>query len=444
MYKREDEKDVTMAKFKPWSMDLDNYMEENEPAREVDITTFVEEGTEYLIPEYKEGVKSTFSQLYVGRDNVLLDTSETCHTLYEDEPSGEGHATDRFRMKMVIPDGKYELTDDCRDTRDVVFAFYRKGTGRPLSCRYADRMGSLESVTLNEYRDYGEYFVLIANIEPVEELRKFFTRMGNCWRYDFVFLPNGIDMSHPEVTAELTKEHRLQLSFDNSFRAELSRFTVKCFDADYRLIGMNDDLKLGKGSRKVCIRPNGTFAWTEECCHVVLLHNLVPFVHLSVGTKGGNPVSAEVEIIGECDRLYWLGNEIGGDPSLTKRWNAIRGNRAAKKEVLDFISEHDVDDYQVIVLPMEGPDMDALVCFSQLIYPGELVECYDVEQRLATGETALKCLSDDADLSCSPVRVLCVTNIHLFDSPGGEACRQAVEAFGEMEGRAVIYQDIRY
>lgn len=440
MYLREDEKDLTMQWFKPWSMDLDNYLEENEPAREIDIVTFPDEGIEYMIPDGKADTVSAFGKLLVGGGEQLFDIDGGRRTLYEDDPATAGNSSCRFRMWMAVPEGEFDTGGD----DDAVFAIYQKGTARPLVCRYPVRKGILGIMGLLEYHDYGEYFVLIANMHPVERLRKHFTRMGNCWRYDFVFLPNGIAMSHPDIRAELSREHRLQLTFGDTFRPELSRFMVQCYDADYKLIGLNDDLKLMKNSRKVSIRPSGTFIWPDECCHVVLLHNLVPFVYIRIGTEDGKPVSTYVEMIGISDRFYWLATEVGCDSAITRRWNAIRGNRPAKETVLDFIAESTEYEYNLIAVPLSGPDMDALVCFAKIIYPEEQLECYDVAERMASGETAIKCLSDEKDETFPPVRVLCVTNIHLFETPEGEACLAAVRAFAEMENRAVIYQDITY
>ena len=442
MYKREDEKDLTMRDFQPWCMDLDRYMEENAPAREVPMTTLSVDGTEYMIPQGEEDVKATFSQLYIGYEDNMFSIMDGSRTMYENSPDSDGHATGRFRMMAVIPEDAYTLPDNRLPEKDSILAFYRKGIERPLSCGYAVTNGAMGHYTLDECHEYGEYFMLIANMQPSAELQPFFTRMGNCWRYDYVYLPNGLDMYHPEVSARLSDEGNLQLSFDNRFRADLSRFMVQCYDADYRMIGKNDDLQLVKDNWKVSIRPAGTFTWPEECCHVVLLHNLVPFTHLFIRTENGLPVSTDVTAIGEYDRYYWLGTEIGCDTAMRKRWNVIKGNRPAKETVLDFIAEHEIDDYEVIAVPLDSPDMDALECFGNLIYPGQRTERYDVEERIRTGQPAVKGCEPTPGSTTEPVRVLCVTNTHLFETEEGGKCRKAVEAFGEMEDRAVIYQDL--
>lgn len=442
MYKREDEKDVTMRDYQPWNMDLDRYMEENAPAREVPMTTLSVNGTEYMIPQGEEDVKATFSQLYIGYEDNLFAITNGSRTLYEDEPESEGHDTGRFRMMAVIPEEAYVIPDNHLPEKDTVLGFYRKGVERPLSCGYVEPHGAIGHVTLHEYHEYGEYFVLVVNMQPSAELQPLFTRMGNCWRYDFVYLPNGVDMYHPEVSAHLSDGGNLQLSFDNRFRADLSRFMMQCYDADYRMIGLNDDLQLIKDNWKVCIRPAGTFKWPEECCHVLLLHNLVPFIHIFIRIENGLPVSTDVTAIGEYDRYYWLGTEIGCDSGNRKWWNAIKGNRKAKETVLDFIAEHDIDDYEVIAVPLDSPDMDTLECFGNFIYPGQRIERYDVEERIRTGEYAVKGCATLPGSATEPVRVLCVTNTHLFETEEGGKCREAVEAFGEMVDRAVIYQDV--
>lgn len=101
-----------MQWFKPWSMDLDNYWEENEPAREVDIVTFLGEGIEYMLPDGKADIVSAFGKLLVGGGDQLLDIDGGRRILYEDDPATAGNSSCRFRMWMAVPEGEFDTGGD--------------------------------------------------------------------------------------------------------------------------------------------------------------------------------------------------------------------------------------------------------------------------------------------------------------------------------------------
>lgn len=174
MYKREDEKDLTMRDFQPWCMDLDRYMEENAPAREVPMTTLSVDGTEYMIPQGEEDVKATFSQLYIGYEDNMFSVMDGSRTMYENSPDSDGHDTGRFRMMAVISEDAYTLPDNRSPEKDTILAFYRKGIERPLSCGYAVTNGAMGHSTLDECHEYGEYFMLMTNMHPSAELQPLF------------------------------------------------------------------------------------------------------------------------------------------------------------------------------------------------------------------------------------------------------------------------------
>lgn len=440
MYLSEDEKDITMERYEPWNMDLERYMEENAPAREVVMTVFKADDVMYMVPKKVTPTIGTFSTLLVGSVNHMLDLRENGNTLYEAEEHYEGQDTTCFRLKIMIPYGFYRLKPGMFTADDAIFAFYRKGIARPLSCRYAETSGTIESYTLNEPHEYGEYFVLVTGMDPAPELRKSFKKMGSCWRFDFEFVPNGIGMPAPYVTAHESDSDRLCLNIDGFFRHEFGRYTVQCYDEDYRLFDMSEDIHLSEDKQQVYVRLQDVNTKKESTYHVLLLQNLVPCIHVTIRMKQGKLATIAQEPIPESSPFYRLATDVGCNHDVLKAWNSIAGERAAKDEILSYAAKHDADEYGAIAVPLTRPDMDALVCFARLLYPYDLYECYNVEERIATSNVAVHGCCCTAEGMMPPVRVLCVTNVHLLDTPEGKACKTAVKEFKERKGCTVLYQ----
>lgn len=386
--------------------------------------------THYYIPKAKKWVRSTFDSLYLTDGGMLIHICEACEnrTLYALEPAFKGHNPKNFSLRFHIPYNGYHLTQPCLKNMDILYVLYRKDLSEPIWIGKPELSGSLTAQLPYMEYEYGEYFLLIANLAPAPHLQQQFKKMDFCWRVDFEYLPNGIHLEHPEIESTKIQSNFLMTLFFNDYVSSgIHRFTAQFFDREYHFMGASEDVR-PLGNQLPLTLPQ-KYLWTDGDYHAVLQHNLYGYKYIKLAVCNSQVKIKEISPLSEDDPIYRLSIDITCNETNHNKWKTLFGCSEVKEKLLHFISTHELDDYQhFCITAPEGfkPSLDIL---ANLLYePRFYMECNVSHLIDRFGTASLKTLFNYYERDSGPI-VLGLTNISQIFTDSGLGLVKELESF---------------
>ena len=383
-------------------------------------------GVSYHLPVGNKWVKSYFDKFYLTGGGMFIHTGKPERTLYAIEPMFKGHDASRFSLKCCIPAENYQLSQSYLLNPDCVLALYMDGYSEPLWVGRPSLSGSLTAVLPYEKYQYGNYFLHISNLRPNDACMKQFVRLGTGWRFDFEFMPNGINMEHPAFSdARIEQSGKLCLSFYKYTPTAYDRFTALFYDESLNFMGTASDVHPHPTGIDLPL-PAGR-AWTDGKYHVILQHNLYSFQLVTFVSENGYLQVESCERLPEDSPFFRLSVDVNGNEVILNQWTKMYGCGPIKHKLLDFTATHDMDDYQdfaIIGCPDYVPHPKTL---ASLLYAPQLYVDYHAEviteERLSTPTSTIE--------KILPPKGLAVIGIHHI---GILSKSQGKQALKELEG----------
>lgn len=322
-----------------------NRRSENKPNPSVELS-YCKDGVDtYHIPKGKKWVRSHFDHLYVSTEGMYIHTGGTSNTLYGMEPLYKGHEPKHLSLRVHIPSGSYHLSQSYLKNMDCLMGLYRKGYPEPMWLGRPDLSGALYVQLPYMEFIYGDYFLLIVNLKPGDDCRDKFRPLGDCWCYDFEFMPNGIYLPHPSDFSYTTvHDQALNLCLSGYDFTHLDRFTAQFFDQEYHYMGAAQDIQPSDVITPLPLPQD--YLWTDGDYHVVLQHNLFSFRYLKLSCTSGHIKLTDTEHLPESSPFYRLSIDVASNDRVLETWRELYGCREVKEKLLQFCATHSLDDYE--------------------------------------------------------------------------------------------------
>lgn len=352
----------------------------------LEMTHYTEGGITYHIPVGKKWVRSTFDSFYMTAGGMFIHTGNEANTLYEMEAMFPGHDPSRVSIKCCIPADHYHLSQSYHKNPDCLMALYKKDVSEPIWLGRPELSGNLSVTLPYERYSYGEYFFLITNLSPSAACAHRFKRMDNCWRYDFEFMPNGINLEHPGISAiQIEKDNCIKLSLTALDSSVPCRITAQFFDSELHFIGASQDVRPNESN--VQLKVPQTSILTDGTYYAIILHNLYCYQLITLTCKNGHLSLNDCQTLKEDSIFYRLSVDVTCDDTILTQWNQLYGCGTLKKNLLQFTATHDMDDYQHFAFSAPVGFVTDPKVLAILLYGVDYYKEYDVSDMVENHET---------------------------------------------------------
>ena len=404
----------------------------------LEMTHYTEGGMTYHIPVGKKWVRSTFDSFYMTAGGMFIHTGNDANTLYEMEAMFPGHDPSRVSIKCCIPADHYHLSQSYHKHPDCLMALYKKDQSEPIWLGRPELSGNLSITLPYERYSYGEYFFLITNLSPSAACAHRFKRMDNCWRYDFEFMPNGINLDHPEISAiQIEKDNRIKLSLTASDSSVPCRITAQFFDSELHFIGASHDVQPNEA--KVLLEVPQSIILADGTYYAIILHNLFCYQLMTLTYKDGHLSLNDCQALREDSIFYRLSVDVTCDDAILTQWNQLYGCGTLKKNLLQFTATHDMDDYQHFVFSSPAGFVVDPKVPGILLYGVDYYKEYDVADMVENHETVSFEDIFECRLNGSEPLVLGIRHIGSLFNPTGMRFLKELEACAERAHTSLIF-----
>jgi len=382
----------------------------------------------YHIPKGKKWVRSTFDSFYLSAGGMYIHTGGKTSTLYEMEPLYEGHQPSELSLRCTIPYNSYHLSQSYLKNMECLFVLYKKGFTEPLWIGRPELSGILFAELPLIKFEHGEYFLLIANLTPSAQCQHQFKRMDFCWRYDFEFMPNGIQMEHPSpIGGEISSDTVLNLRFKKFVPTALDRFTAQFFDQEYHFMGAAQDIRPQINLLKLPLPRK--YAWTDGTYHVVLQHNLFNYGYIRLSCQSGKIQMEDIKPLPEENPFYRLSIDVSCNDDILRYWSELYGCRQVKEKLLQFIATHELNDYQHFSIEAPQGFVPNPKVLANLLYDSSCYMELNVRNFIdCFGMVNLKTLFNHYERDTGPI-VLGLFNVSDIFTPKGQELLSDLESF---------------
>ena len=404
----------------------------------LEMTHYTEGSITYHIPAGKKWVRSFFDSFYMTAGGMFIHTGHEANTLYEMEALFPGHDPSRVSIKCCIPADDFHLSQAFHKKPDCLMALYRKDSSEPIWLGRPELSGNLSVAIPYERYSYGEYFLLITNLSPSASCAHRFKRMDNCWRYDFEFMPNGINLEHPEIKAiQITADNGLKLSLGSYDESVPCRITAQFFDASYHFIGAAQDVK-PKGADVILNIPQNAI-FPDGIYYAIILHNLFCYQLITLKCKNGCLSLKDCQVLKEDSIFYRLSVDVTSDDAILVQWNQLFGCDTLKENLLQFTATHDMDDFQHFAFSAPTGFVPNPKVLSILLYGVDYYKEYDVAEMVENHESVLFEDIFECRLTGNEPLVLAVRNIGSLFNPTGMRFLKELETCAQRANTSLIF-----